>query len=219
MFTGCKHVWDFQRSHPTRTQTKNRAKPCQLEPRSPQLPHRTSQTTRITKNPPRIRQPARQKENENRLNHPNPRGPRTPRLILDSNIITKLILNEPNSKEARATVEAYIEKGYTIHTVDLALTECLNIIWKHAKLFTDLSPEDTKSAIQYLLRIYDRLKITSTRDLAEHAIDIAQTTKIAVYDSTYIALTKNLNGILYTADKKLATTATTITKTKLLKPI
>jgi predicted nucleic acid-binding protein len=47
---------------------------------------------------------------------------------------------------------------------------------------------------------------------------LAQTLKIPVYDALYIALAEKEKGILYTADKKLAATAETITKIKLLKP-
>ncbi|XHH10599.1 MAG: type II toxin-antitoxin system VapC family toxin [Candidatus Bathyarchaeia archaeon] len=138
--------------------------------------------------------------------------------MLDSNIIAKLVLNEPNSKEARATIENHIKKGYTLHTSDIALPECLNVIWKHANLFADLNQEDIKSTTLYLLKVYDALAVTPTRDIAHQAIEIAQTTKVAAYDAIYIALTQKLNGTLYTADKKLSTTAETITETKLLKP-
>jgi predicted nucleic acid-binding protein len=98
------------------------------------------------------------------------------------------------------------------------LPECLKIIWKHTTLFKDLTPTDAQSALEYLLKVYDKLNVTSTRELTNQIIDIAQTTKMAVYDATYIALTQKLNGTLYTADQKLAKTANTITKIKLLKP-
>jgi predicted nucleic acid-binding protein len=85
-------------------------------------------------------------------------------------------------------------------------------------LLCDLKPEDTKSAIEYLLKIHNDLNITPTRELAEETINIAQTKKTSTYDALYIALTQKTNGTLYTADQKLCTTANTITSTKLLKP-
>jgi predicted nucleic acid-binding protein len=111
-----------------------------------------------------------------------------------------------------------LEKGYLLYTVDNALAECLNVIWKHATLLKDLNAEDTKTATDYLLQTFDRLTITKTSDLAEPTMTIAQTQKIPVYDALYIALAIKEKGTLYTADKKLATTANKITKTKLLKP-
>ncbi len=130
----------------------------------------------------------------------------------------KLVLSEPGSKEARANVKSYLKKGYALYTVDIALAECLNVIWKHTTLLSDLTVEDTKSAVEYLLKVHNDLNIIATRDLAEETINIAQTKKTPVYDALYVALTQKLNGTLYTADQKLCTTANTITNTKLLKP-
>jgi predicted nucleic acid-binding protein len=76
--------------------------------------------------------------------------------------------------------------------------------------------EDKNSAVEDLLKIYDYLSIIPTREIAQETINIAITKKIAVYDATYIALAQKLNGTLYTADKKLASIAETITNTKLL---
>jgi predicted nucleic acid-binding protein len=102
--------------------------------------------------------------------------------------------------------------------VDNALAECLNVIWKHAILLKDLNAEDTKTATKYLLKIFDRLNIVKTKDVAERTMTIAQSLKIPVYDALYVALAEKEKGSLYTTDKKLATTANTITTTKLPKP-
>ena len=118
----------------------------------------------------------------------------------------------------RLTVENFLEKGYLLYTVDNALAECLNVIWKHATLLKDLSPEDTKTATNYLLQAFIRLNIAKTPDLAERTMTIAQTLKIPIYDALYITLAEKEKGTLYTADQKLATTAKTITAVKLLKP-
>jgi predicted nucleic acid-binding protein len=72
--------------------------------------------------------------------------------------------------------------------------------------------------VQDLLTICDGITIVPARSLAEETINIAAAKNIRVYDATYIALAQKLNGTLYTADKKLATIANTITTTKLLKP-
>jgi predicted nucleic acid-binding protein len=128
------------------------------------------------------------------------------------------VLNEPGSKEARSNVKDLLKKGYILYTVDIALAECLNVIWKHSTLLSDLKPEDTKSAVEYLLKIYNGLNVIATQELAEETINIAQTKKTPVYDALYIALTQKEKGTLYTADQKLCTTANTITNTKLLKP-
>ena len=85
-------------------------------------------------------------------------------------------------------------------------------------MLMDLNAEDTKSAVQYLLKVYGRLTIVKTLNLSEQTMTIAQTLKLSIYDALYATLAQRENGTLYTADKKLAITANTITKTKLLKP-
>ncbi len=131
--------------------------------------------------------------------------------------MAKLILNEADSQQARAEIKAALKKGTALYTTDLALTECLNIIWKHTTLLKDI--QDPDSAVEDLFEVYDHLTIISTRAIAEETINIATTKNIPVCDATYIALAQKLNGTLYTADKKLASIANTITNTKLLKTL
>jgi predicted nucleic acid-binding protein len=125
----------------------------------------------------------------------------------------KLVLSE-----ARANVTNYLKKGYTLYTVDLALAECLNVIWKHANLLSDLKAEDAKSAVEDLIKVYDDLNIVTAREIAIETLKIAFTQNVTVYDALYIAVALKVNGTLYTADQKLCTTANTITNSKLLKP-
>ncbi len=189
-----------------------------MEPRNQGFPRRTNQADGTSKNPPRNRAKSRKKKNQNRLHRPNQGGQRTPKLILDSNIIAKLVLNEPNSKEARASIKGYSKKGYSLYTVDIAFAECLNVIWKHATLLSDLNSEDTKSATEYLRKVFNGLNIIPTQELVDETINIAQTKKTPVYDALYIALAQKANGTLYTADQKLCSLAKTIVNTKLLQP-
>ena len=111
-----------------------------------------------------------------------------------------------------------MEKGYSLYTVDNALAECLNVIWKHATLLSDISFEEAKSAVEYLLEIYSRLNVASTQDLAGETMAIAQSLKMPVYDALYIALAKKENSTLYTADIKLSKATNTIITMNLLKP-
>ncbi len=85
-------------------------------------------------------------------------------------------------------------------------------------MLKDINTEDTKSATTYLLKIFNRLNIVNTPNLAERTMAIAQSLKIPVYDALYVALSEKEKGSLYTTDQKLATAAKTITAVKLLKP-
>jgi len=111
-----------------------------------------------------------------------------------------------------------LKKGYTLHTVDIALAESLSALWKHTKIHKDLKPEETKQAIQDLTKIYDKMDTLSIREITEETTNIALTQNTTIYDAFYIAATQKLNATLYTADQKLHNIANKITNTKLLRP-
>ena len=127
-------------------------------------------------------------------------------------------MNEPGSKEARTNVKDAIEKGQTLHTVDIALAESLNVIWKHANLIKDLKHEEARRTIEDLIRIYDGLSVITTRDITQETAQIALSQNITIYDALFIAAAQKLNGTLYTADQKLCAIANKTTNSKLLKP-
>ena len=125
-------------------------------------------------------------------------------------------MNEPDSKEARSEVTSYLKKGYTLCTVDTALAECLNVIWKHTNLLKDLKQEEASLVLEDLTKLFDGLTITPTRELKDEAMHIAVTQNITVYDALYIAAAQKANATLYTADKKLRAKTDKTIKLKLL---
>ena len=126
------------------------------------------------------------------------------------------MLNESDSKEARIEVSDFLKKGYTLCTVDIALAECLNVIWKHSNLLKDLEPKEASLAAEDLTKLYDGLSITSTRELKDEAMQIAISLNITVYDALFIAAAQKINATLYTADKKLFSKTSNLIKSKLL---
>jgi predicted nucleic acid-binding protein len=126
------------------------------------------------------------------------------------------VLNESDSKEARTEVSGFLKKGYTLCTVDIALAECLNVIWKHSNLLKDLESEEASLVAEDLTKLYNGLSITPTRELKDEAMQIAISQNITVYDALFIAATQKTNATLYTADKKLCTKTDKLIKSKLL---
>jgi predicted nucleic acid-binding protein len=139
-------------------------------------------------------------------------------MILDSTILVKLVVNEITSQEASKTVTLLLRRGHPLCTVDLALTECVNAIWKHANLHKDLKLDDAKAAVHDLEEIYDHLDIFAARQLVEEALNICLAQNITVYDALYIAAANKADATLYTADLKLHEKASKIARSKLLKP-
>jgi predicted nucleic acid-binding protein len=129
----------------------------------------------------------------------------------------KLVVTEPDSKEAQMTVRDFLKRRFSLHTVDIALAESLNAIWKHTNVHADLGPNDAKAAVQDLIRIHDKLEVLATGELAEDTTTIAQSQDVTIYDALYVAAARKLNGTLLTSDRKLYNTASGLTNTKLLK--
>lgn len=138
-------------------------------------------------------------------------------MILDSNILAKIVLEEPDSKQAVAAVKSFVRKGSALYTVDLALTEAMNVIWKHAKLLKELDDKKVASALEDLVRLFDGLNVISTRDLTAESMQIALTRNLTIYDTLYLAAAQKMNGTLFTTDQKLCSKAGE-TPTALLKP-
>ena len=128
----------------------------------------------------------------------------------------KLVTAEPGSRKAKTTVKDYLKDGYSLYTVDIALAESLNAIWKHVKIHKDLEADEAESVIKDLTRIYDSMNVLTTRVLSKEAAEIALAKDITIYDSLYIAAARKLKAILYTADKKLQNASNKIITSVLL---
>ena len=137
-------------------------------------------------------------------------------MILDSNVLIKLIVNEPNSEKARRRIREVIEENFSLYTIDIALAESLNALWKHVKLHRDLQKREAESAAKDLKELYDSLNVITTRELLDEAIETALTWDITVYDSLYVTAAKKLRATLYTADQKLYNVSKKIVSSELL---
>jgi len=137
-------------------------------------------------------------------------------MILDSNVLIKLIVNEPNSEKARRRIREVIEENFSLYTIDIALAESLNALWKHVKLHRDLQKREAESAAKDLKELYDSLNVITTRELLDEAVETALTWDITVYDSLYVAAAKKLRATLYTADQKLYNVSKKIVSSELL---
>lgn len=136
--------------------------------------------------------------------------------MLDSNILIKLVVAEKGSDKARVSIRKFLGEGYDLYTVDIALSEGLNAIWKHVKVHKDLNPEHARAAVTDLVEIYGKLRVLATRELCEEALERALASDVTVYDALYMAAAEKLRGQLYTADQKLYDEARKITGSILL---
>jgi predicted nucleic acid-binding protein len=115
--------------------------------------------------------------------------------VIDSSVLTKYLLKEKNWEKIH---EILLERPYTL---DLAMKEVANAIWKRVFLLKDM---DIKRAFMILNDLFDMklLRVEPQDNYLKLAFEIAINTGTALYDSLFIAQAFSKNAILITADKK-----------------
>lgn len=71
--------------------------------------------------------------------------------VLDANILVKLVIEETHSKSVERIVKELSLKAPP-YTVDIALSEDLNAIWKHVTVHKYLSYDEAVESGKYLKR-------------------------------------------------------------------
>ena len=88
-------------------------------------------------------------------------------------------------------------------TLDFALLEVSNVVWKKAVLTKELSEEDVRRALtiikEYLLQV---VTISKSLDLLQRAMEISVKEGLPIYESLYIALAETKGSRLITGDRK-----------------
>jgi predicted nucleic acid-binding protein len=117
--------------------------------------------------------------------------------VVDASVAVKLYVPETHSEQTIL----FFSDGHELIAPEYMLVEFANIVWKKATLLGELTELETRTifdAVQELPLAYH-----PTTNLLTEALDIALTTKRAVYDSLYIALAKSQSCQLMTDDRKL----------------
>ena len=124
-------------------------------------------------------------------------------LLLDTSIIVKLVIQEPGSQRAQTRVKEALGQGHALISVDEALPEALNALWKHVRVHRDLDAEEAMRAAEDLLLLWDRMKIIPSREVSTDALRIAVELGLSIYDSLFLAASRKTTSTLYTADARL----------------
>ena len=117
--------------------------------------------------------------------------------VIDTTVMVAFILKEPGwEKLADVIVNAV--------TVDMAVKECMNAIWK-AFRGNKIGEESAKVKARALLELAKSgLKIVDEIVLVERAFEIACSENLTLYDSLFLALAESRDATLYTLDKNQA---------------
>ena len=128
-------------------------------------------------------------------------------IVLDASLLVKLVVEEERSREARAFVRKEATLGEELVTVDVALAEVLNALWRHVTLIKDLSQALYEEAVQDLLKLWDKLEKLPSRDLALRAAELALKLGVTIYDALYLAAAAKHEARLATYDHAQAKAA------------
>lgn len=124
-------------------------------------------------------------------------------IVIDANSIVKLALEEPYSKETREFIRGALNGEDNIATVDIALAEALNAVWKHNLVIKDLSDQKAELAGTEIMEFWEDINKVPSQLIADKARRIAKTHKLTVYDSLYVAAAIKHDSILLTFDRAI----------------
>jgi predicted nucleic acid-binding protein len=133
-------------------------------------------------------------------------------LVLDASVLLKWFIDEPGSEAAAELKRRHLDSDVAIVIPALALYEVPNVL-----RFKRGVPEAAVQAAMQALWILSLDTVAPTEELTEAAIHLSFITGLSVYDCAYLALARELNAILVTADDQLARVASKLTHVTLLR--
>jgi len=117
--------------------------------------------------------------------------------VIDSSILTKFLLKEEGW---RSILEILRETPYTL---DLAIKETINAIWRRVRILRDISDEKAITLLNDLINIKNLMLRVEDQDQYLHkALEIALKHGITIYDALFIAQAHSKKAILITADRR-----------------
>ncbi len=115
-----------------------------------------------------------------------------------------------------ARVEGVFSSSGVPLTVDLALAEALNALWKHFFVHRDLSRDALFGAVRDLGELWGTIRVLPSSLYSEEAVRFSADHGVSTYDSLYIASARTMGLPLLTGDRKLWKAAQTMADIRLL---
>ena len=132
------------------------------------------------------------------------------KFLLDASALLQLVTRSGKKLIAMAACAELI-------TIDLAIYEACNGLWKLATLLKTLTLKDAQDIATVLNELAAKNLIHpisfASIDLA-HTLDIAQKAQVTFYDASYIAAAQNIKATLATEDQKLLKAANKFVRTR-----
>jgi len=98
-------------------------------------------------------------------------------------------------------------------TLDLAVYESLNAIWREYKLLGRLDLETTRLLVEVLQRVFSIMPLESIEGFEEEVFQLAIKENLTVYDAAYLFVAIKHNLTLVSNDRELLNKASGYVKT------
>lgn len=124
-------------------------------------------------------------------------------VIVDTSIVIKWVLDEPDSAIALVLLRKLIDEGTVIRAPALLTYEVTNALYQRVRK-GELTFDKAKQALADVLSSELQLNFSEHATLSMRAMELAyQHTLPATYDPHYLALAERENCEYWTADKRL----------------
>ena len=121
-------------------------------------------------------------------------------LIIDSCVLAKLVLTEPDSPKALTLMSQSLARGDRLVVLDLAFPEVGNAIWKRRRQGV-ISTQEAQKLLEDL--VHSPMHIEAAMPHLGRALEIAVQYDRAIYDALIVALSEWLSVEAVTADRPL----------------
>jgi len=88
-------------------------------------------------------------------------------------------------------------------TLDLAIYECLNVVWKEYKLLKKLDEETASSFIKIISDVLSIIRMDSIKGSENEVFNLACKEGLTIYDASYLHASMKMQATLITDDRKL----------------
>jgi predicted nucleic acid-binding protein len=131
--------------------------------------------------------------------------------VLDASVLVKWFVEESDTPHALAVKQGYVEGAYEVASLDFALLEVANAL-QRSKGFS--AAEILRCCEELYTLELDLVALVP--DLIHAAIEVAARYHLTVYDAAYLALAKELDAQLITADRTFHTAVASLRHSTLL---
>lgn len=120
--------------------------------------------------------------------------------VVDASVCIKQFLPDPLSAKAQQLFANLANPQNEIYIPDLFYIESANALWRYVRA-GQLTTTQVQANLASLKAL--SLRVVSTADLMEEAVNIAIAYGISAYDASYVALAHRVSSPLLTLDQRL----------------